>query len=217
MRKVIINNFFLENRKLAQKIKSKLLFMFNNEKLRLYLFIFLAFAVLSSKNILIYNEETLVALSFFCFIFFVLHYFGNTIKESLNERSLVIREELQNFVILKEKGFQELLRQHQKTSGLAKSLGVLNTFTKNELNTLNANGEKALKNMWNARIQNKLKTLAFSKMMLQQKLQLLLSEKIISNVLVAFPKKGKGIAKLKTYKNKTIKKAIQSLVANAQK
>ena len=191
--------------------------MFNNEKLRLYLFIFLAFAVLSSKNILIYNEETLVALSFFCFIFFVLHYFGNTIRESLNERSQVIREELQNFVILKEKGFQELLRQHQKTSGLAKALGVLNTFTKNELNILNANGEKALKNMWNSRIQNKLKTLAFSKLMLQQKLQLLLSEKIISNVLVAFPKKGKGIAKLKNYKNKTIKKAIHSLVANAQK
>lgn len=191
--------------------------MFNNQKLRLYLFIFLAFAVLSSKNILIYNEETLVALSFFCFLFFVLHYFGNTIKESLNERSQVIREELQNFVILKEKGFQELLHQHQKTSGLAKALGVLNTFTKNELNTLNANGEKALKNMWNSRIQNKLKTLAFSKLMLQQKLQLLLSEKIISNVLVAFPKKGKGITKLKNYKSKTIKKAIQSLVTNAQK
>ena len=111
--------------------------MFNNEKLRLYLFIFLAFAVLSSKNILIYNEETLVALSFFCFIFFVLHYFGNTIRESLNERSQVIREELQNFVILKEKGFQELLRQHQKTSGLAKALGVLNTFTKNDLKLFN--------------------------------------------------------------------------------
>jgi hypothetical protein len=191
--------------------------MFNDEKLRLYLFIFLAFAVLSSKNILIYNEETLVALSFFCFIYFVLHYFGTTIQNSLNERSQVIREELQNFLILKESGFQELLHQHQKTSGLVKALGVLNGFTKNELNQLNTNGEKALKNMWNSRIQNKLKTLAFSKLMLQQKLQQLLSEKIISNVLVAFPKKGKGIAKLGTYQNKAIKKAISSLVANKQK
>ena len=66
-------------------------------------------------------------------------------------------------------------------------------------------------------IQNKLKTLAFSKLMLQQKLQQLLSEKIISNVLVAFPKKGKGMTKLGTYQNKAIKKAISSLVANKQR
>lgn len=191
--------------------------MFNNEKLRSYLFIFLAFSVLSSKNILIYNEETLVALSFFCFIFFVLHYFGNTIKESLNERSEVIRDELQNFLILKENSFRELLNQHQKVSGLLKAMGVLNTFTKNELNVLNTNGEKALKNMFSSRIHNKLKTLVFSKLMVQQKLQYLLSEKIISNVLVAFPKKGKGIAKLGVYQNKAIKNAIDSLVLNAQK
>lgn len=191
--------------------------MFSNEKLRFYLFVFLAFSVLSSKNILIYNEETLVALSFFCFIFFVLHYFGNTIKESLNERSQVIREELQNFLILKENSFQELLNQHQKVSGLLKAMGVLNSFTQNELNLLNTNGEKALKNMFSSRIQTKLKTLAFSKLMIQQKLQLLLSEKILSNVLVAFPKKGKGIAKLEAYQNKAIKNAINSLVLNAQK
>jgi hypothetical protein len=191
--------------------------MFNNEKLRLYLFLFLGFSVLSSKNILIYNEETLVALSFFCFIFFVLHYFGNTIKESLNERSQVIREELQNFLILKENSFQELLNQHQKVSGLLKAMSVLNTFTKNELNLLNNNSEKALKNMFSSRIQNKLKTLVFSKLMVQQKLQFFLSEKIISNVLVAFPKKGKGVNKLGAFQNKAIKKAIESLVLNAQK
>lgn len=191
--------------------------MFNNEKLRFYLFVFLAFAVLSSKNILIYNEETLVALSFFCFIFFVLHYFGNTIKDSLNERSQVIREELQNFLILKENSFQELLSQHQKVSGLLKAMGVLNTFTKNELNLLNTNGEKALKNMFSFRIQSKLKTLVFSKLMVQQRLQLLLSEKIISNVLVTFSKKGKGTAKLSAFQNKAIKNALDSLISNAQK
>jgi hypothetical protein len=189
--------------------------MFNNEKLRLYLFSFLAFAVLSSKNFLIYNEETLVALSFFCFLFFVLHYFGNTIKESLNERSQVIREELQNLLILKENSFKELLHQHQKVSGLVRAMGVLNTFTKNELHILNNNGEKALKNMLNSRIQNKLKTLVFSKLMVQQKLQYLLSEKIISNVLVAFPQKSKA-QKLRTFQNRAIKNAIESLVINAQ-
>ena len=190
--------------------------MFTNEKLRLYLFLFLAFAVLSSKNILIYNEETLVALSFFCFLFFVLHYFGNTIKDSLNERSQMIREELQNFLILKEQSFQELLLQHQKVSGLVKALKVLNDFTKNELNLLNCNGDKALNNMCSSRIQNKLKALMFSKLMVQQKLQFLLSEKILSNVLVAFTRKGSGLGKLNVFQNRAIKNSISSLVRDAQ-
>nr|AST08911.1 ATP synthase F0 subunit beta [Micractinium conductrix] len=188
--------------------------MFSNDKLRFYLFIFLAFAVLSSKNILIYNEETLVALSFFCFVFFVLHYFGNTIKESLNERSQVIREELQNFVILKEKSFQDLLNQHQKVSRLMNAMSVLNTFTKNELNSLNQNSEKALNNLFSSRIQNKLKTLVLSKLMMQQTLQTLLSEIIISNVLVAFPKAGKQA--IQASKNKAINKALNSFIANKQ-
>ena len=191
--------------------------MFNHDKLRLYVFIFLAFAVLSSKNILIYNEETLVALSFFCFIFFVLHYFGNTIKDSLNERSQVIGEELQNFLILQENSFQEVLTLHQKVSGLLKVLGVLNAFTKNELNALNISGDKELKNMFHLRIQNKLKTLAFSKLMMQQKLQYLLSEKILSTVLVAFSKKNQGAAKLAAFQNEAIKNAPNSLVLKAQK
>jgi len=149
------------------------------------------------------------------FSFFILHYFGNTITESLNERSQVIREELQNFLILKEHSFRELLAQHQKVSGLVKALDVLNTFTRTELNHLNVNGEKALKNMLNFRIQNKLKTVAFSKVMVQQRLQSLLSERILSTVLVAFATKAKG-AKAEIYQNRAIKNAIQSLLKNAE-
>ena len=191
--------------------------MFDIQNFRYYLFIFLAFAVLSSKNIIIYNEETLVALSFFCFIYFVLHYFGKTITESLNERSHVIREELQNFLILKEHSFQELLAQHQKVSGLVKAINVLNAFTKNELNQLNTNGEKALKNMFSSRIHSKLKTLGYSKLTIQQKLQSLFSEQILLNVLFTFSKKGGKLQRLSKFQNKAIKTALNSLVSNAQK
>lgn len=191
--------------------------MLNNAKLRLYVFIFLAFAVLSSKNILIYNEETLVALSFFGFVFFVLHYFGNTITDSLNERSQIIREEFQNFLMIKEQSFHELLNQHHRISQLTKALDLLNEFTKTELKTLNVNGEKALKNMFSSRIHTKLKTLSFSKLMVQQKLQSILSEKILSNVLVGFPKKRKSTTKGAGYQNKIVKNAVESLVVNAQK
>ena len=69
--------------------------------------------------------------------------------------------------------------------------------------------------MLNFRIQNKLKTVAFSKVMVQQRLQSLLSERILSTVLVAFATKAKG-AKAEIYQNRAIKNAIQSLLKNAE-
>ena len=51
--------------------------------------------------------------------------------------------------------------------------------------------------------------------MLQQTLQYLLSEIIISNVLVAFPKKGRETSKLS--QNKAIKHALDSFLLNAKK
>ena len=50
--------------------------------------------------------------------------------------------------------------------------------------------------------------------MMQQTLQTLLSEIIISNVLVAFPKAGKQA--IQASKNKAINKALNSFIANKQ-
>jgi hypothetical protein len=193
--------------------------MFTNEKLRLYIFGFLAFCVLSSKNIIIYNEETLVALSFLCFIFFVSRYFGTTIKDSLNERSQVIQQELQNFLNIKENSFKELLSEHQKVSGLVQALKTLSIFTTNELLTLNSNSQKALKNVFIDQIQMKLKTLVFSKLMLQQKLQYLLSESILANVLLSYQttKNNKTQPNISVVSQKTIQNAIQLLLESKNK
>ena len=195
--------------------------MFTNEKLRVYIFGFLAFCVLSSKHIIIYNEETLVALSFFCFIIFVSRYFGTTITEALNERSNIIQQELQNFLNIKETSFKELLQEHKKVSGLVKALKALNVFTTSELTTLNANSQKALKNVFIDQIQLKLKTLSFSKLMLQQKLQYILSESILSNVLLAYQNaktnKSKSGLDISLVSQRTIQNSIRLLLDNKSK
>jgi hypothetical protein len=190
--------------------------MFNLKKIKILIYLLLVFAVCSTKNIFIYNEETLVAISFFCFLFFILHYFGDTIKDSLNERSGAIGQELEHFLILKEHSFQELLSQHQKVAGLTKALGTLNSFTRNILESFHTPDEKALKNLFRDQMENELRTLAFSRGMVQQKLQSKLSLHILSTVLVALPAKG-GKSQSGVYQKQAIEKAIDCLIMDAQK
>lgn len=194
--------------------------MFGIDKFRLYVFLFLAFSVLSSKHILIYNEETLVTLSFFSFIFFIAHYFGNTIQESLSERSVLIQQELQNFLQLRESSFIELLKEHQRVSDLAHTMKNLNAFTYQELSTLNHGGEKSLINLFTDQLEQKMKTLGFSSLLIQQKLQQSLSDTLLSHVLLALqtnsPMKSLSGSISIPNQSKTLREAIDLLLVNTK-
>ena len=62
----------------------------------------LLICVLSSKRILIYNEEIIVALCFILFLLFCRKSFGETFKVTLDTRIQAIKEELQQFLNPKE-------------------------------------------------------------------------------------------------------------------
>jgi F0F1-type ATP synthase membrane subunit b/b' len=182
--------------------------MLSNDKLRPYIFIFLIFCVVSSKHIIIYNEEILVALSFFLFVIFVSQYFGNNIKESLDERSQAIKTELQNFLNLKQESLNELLKEHKKVFFLKKALQELGVFTNSELNKSNLGAEKSLNTVFSQQIQQKLKTLSYLKLNLQQKLQQVMAANLLNAVLVQFNKKKQGVQ----VSPAAIKRAISLLV-----
>lgn len=76
---------------------------------------FLIFCVLSSKNILIYNEEFLVALTFVLFLDFSFYYFSGTVKDSLDERSNNIQIELQGACVQKREICQYNAAEYDKT------------------------------------------------------------------------------------------------------
>ena len=162
--------------------------MYNNKKIRISIILFLSFFVLSSKNILIYNEETLVALSFFCFVFFVNHSFGNNITDSLNERSQSIHKGLVDFLNTKSSTSKKLLTQHQKVSGLVKNLKTIRLFTIHECTRLKTQGKKALNNCFQQQLQQKLNNLELSKSALQLKIFDLLATKVYSYLLISFQK-----------------------------
>jgi hypothetical protein len=120
---------------------------YTNQRWRMYLILFLIFCVLSSTHILIYNEELLVVITFFLFLSFLSHYFGNTIKESLDERSQVIGTELQNLFLLRKDSLQEVSEEYKRALELPLGMKGLNHFTKQELKKGVESTQKAL--WWN--------------------------------------------------------------------
>lgn len=175
--------------------------MFTNQKVKLYVILFLVFCVASSKGIIIYNEETLVALSFASFVVFCFHYFGNTVKDSLNERSLTIKTELENFHKLKEESLQQLLTEHKRIGHLKQILPAVARFTEQELAYVSSSEGQAvsLHNRFNNQVKEKLGQLQLSKSSLQQRLQKGIAQTIFPLVLAKIIRQqkasgGKGVS-----------------------
>lgn len=76
----------------------------------------LALSVLSSKQILLYNEEIIVALSFIAFVLFTRRNFSETIKGIFDERSFAILKELEQSLVISEMKILLEMDQHQSRS-----------------------------------------------------------------------------------------------------
>ena len=197
-------------------IAKKTTIMISNDKIRPYIFGFLLFCVFTSKNIIIYNEETLVALSFFAFIFFVFRYFGDTIKQFFDERSEGIKVELQNFYNLKAESLKQLYKEHQKVASLTNTLNTVKQFTISDLKQAANLGKTSLNQVLKNQIKQKLNTLCSGKVSLYQELQQLIAVNILSAVLVkisVLKKKGKNNSLLNS---KNIKTNLPRLVGAAK-
>jgi len=130
---------------------------------KIYLFVLLAVIVFTSKKIIIiYNEELLVALTFFAFVFFLYNFFGDDIKRSLDERCLTIQQELETFYVLKKESLTQALQQHKDVSFLMESFTCLILFSKQVLNNARRGSLVVLKNLFFHHIKQKLSTLYFS-------------------------------------------------------
>lgn len=186
--------------------------MINNNRIRPFIFIFLLFCVLSSKNIIIFNEETLVAGSFFLFILFIFHYFGETIKESLNERNLAIKNELQSFLNIKKNSLNFLFKEHNKISLLNKVLIHLKNTTNSEIQIYNVKAEKITKFITYNQIIAKIKALVFFKKDLQQQLQQLVAKDLLIIILVQYYKLKQNTKKDKSLNILAIKNAVKLLI-----
>ena len=182
---------------------------FISQNLKLVTFGILVFFVLSSKHIIIYNEETLVVISFIAFVIFSYRMLNESIENSFNERSDAIFNELQNSIILKENLLCELLEEHKKQLHLNKFLKHVREFSFKELSAISGDRQKALQFIFAQQIQQKLKTLASSQNATQENLQYALQKGFRGSVLEEF-----NFSK-KTLKPRLIQQALDQLKINA--
>lgn len=99
--------------------------MVRTRDVRWYVAAFLLWCVCSSKHILIYNEETLVALSFFLFVYLVYTYAGDSIGASMDSRGHDIAQEMEQSLVTREQALQSLVHVHTSTTHVGASMATL--------------------------------------------------------------------------------------------
>jgi len=164
-----------------------------NSNLVNYARILVFFFVCSSKQIFIYNEETLVALCFVGFMVFSFSYFGASIQEFFDQRKEMIEAELQEFSTLKESCLNNLLIDYQKSSKTIAVLQDMNQFCTNQLIILCNSKEKNLQLDFSDQIQQKLRGLSYSQKLLEENLQSTISLGFRESVLEEFHRSQKEL------------------------
>ena len=165
----------------------------------------LAYFVLSSKHLIIYNEETLVLISFIGFVLFSTHMMGESVKNSLNERSLAISQELENSLQVKNQVFQELFHEHQKQFSLKSLFQKFHHSASREILVINGQREKSLHTVFSQEIFQKLQGIFASHQNFQEKLQKSFGLGFRPSVFQAF------LTKKKTMKSTLLQDALRQL------
>ena len=106
----------------------------------------LLFVVLSSKNILIYNEELLIALSFLAFIVTSASTMGDAIAETFQTRATHIQDELQAFFHTKETMLKEVKHHIQLQQKIAQSVMALGAIVLVNVETIHTQRAQAVRN-----------------------------------------------------------------------
>ena len=151
--------------------------------------------VLSTNHIIIYNEELLVALSFFLFVAFVARYFGNNIKESLDSNGSAIREICENLTNSKQQYLQQLSGEFQRCVKYKDCFQQLKNLTAGGLQNKNSLGN-ALSAHFRQQTVVQCTTLVESRQQLQPLLVDLMAKNQLDRVLTKYGKGGTSMGRV---------------------
>ena len=172
------------------------------------LLVLVALVAMSSKGIILYNEEILVALAFIGFVTFCVQNYGDSVAESLDARSDAIKQELQTYLDLKETYLKALAQEHQKQIGLAQGIQGLGQFAYQQLETMGSQRQKELSRRVHLQVNQQLNSLASMGSGLQHQLQSHMAKGLRAAVLESMQRAKKA---KKPIKPQLVQKAIEQL------
>lgn len=105
--------------------------------------------VFISKEFIVFNEEVLVLLSFFIFIFLVINYGKESINESLNSKLEEIKNEFDFYKNLRKQTISYLVNYHKKQISLVDNVRKILEFNKMELKVI----ESCFSVLWDNKIK----------------------------------------------------------------
>ncbi len=183
----------LESLGLREKKTNLMSFKLIQQNASTLLFGGLTFLVLSSKNIIIYNEEILIGLSFIAFLIFSSITLGESIREAFTFRKETIQKELQKYLDVKEALLQDLLTEYKKALLLEGQVAQLREQSCKELRILHSTREAGLQATFATQLRNKLQTLSQIEQKGQETVQRNWQQGLNYGVLEAFRQSKKTV------------------------
>ena len=136
--------------------------LMDTNKKYLAIFCFILGAFFSTANIVILNEESLVAICFVIFVATLYVYGRSIISETLEERSRQVSQEFDRLFDLQLKNKELLISCYEHQSGLSAKIRTIFSFSQEEIKSLVAQKEKGLNYIISLQIEQKLMSI-FSK------------------------------------------------------
>jgi len=180
---------------------------FNFIQPRLVLYCFLIFCVASSKHFIIYNEEILVALCFFGFIFFIQKWYSEPLVEFIDEKGEITAQEYEASVQASARELSFNREQYLIMKELGSGVSLIREKTIEEFSLFTESQQKAiLKRENDLKINDTFKKL----ISLRKGYSKLLQEKIADEFLL-YAKKRLSTLASSSSKNEEKRKLLTTL------
>lgn len=142
----------------------------------------LAVSYLTSKEIILYNEETLVLITFTLFVIFAYINVSDSVADELKDRAAKIQSEFEGFFTVRENVLKLLITYHEKQTVLYKEIHAIFNATKDQIQTIIEKQQKAFEHNLALQIKQKLRAVQAEEARTIQEIQ----KKVLINISSEF-------------------------------
>jgi F0F1-type ATP synthase membrane subunit b/b' len=136
----------------------------------------------SSKEFIVYNEETIVLLCFVIFMALAVKYLKNTAIESLEARSNSIEKEFNDFYRVREEVIESLISAYKKQTNVTTDLKALHVLSKQQIQSIFANHKMTLQNRLSLEMDAKLDRIFQKNIKVTNALQTTIADTVTSHM-----------------------------------